>query len=173
MAREELIEAMKKHGLIVESTFVPWSQSRHKNEGHRTLNWRVTLIADPDNGRHILTTDYSAGIAHCPGYSQGDRSILQEETIRRETESGRASTLSGLNGKPILPDSCDVLSALVNDADVLNHSTFESWAGDYGYETDSRKAEQLYRACLETALKLRNGLGETILSELREAAQDY
>ena len=46
--------------------------------------------------------------------------------------------------------------------------------GEYlGYDPDSRKAEGIYRACLELALKLRNGLGEKLLAELREAVADY
>jgi hypothetical protein len=52
-------------GLTVESRFVPFSQSRSKDESRATLNWRVTVKR---HGRDVLTTDYSAGIAHCPGY---------------------------------------------------------------------------------------------------------
>lgn len=44
---------------------------------------------------------------------------------------------------------------------------------ELGYDPDSRKAEAIYKACLEIALKLRNALGEDGLAKLREAAQDY
>lgn len=64
-------------------------------------------------------------------------------------------------------------NSLVSDADVLDCSTFEEWADNLGYDKDSRKAEATYRECLALALKLRNGLGEAALAELREAAQDY
>ena len=36
-----------------------------------------------------------------------------------------------------------------------------------------RKAEAIYKACLEIALQLRSGLGDAIINELREAGQDY
>ena len=52
--------------LTVEAQFVPFSQSRNKDEKRKSLNWRVTVKRD---GRNVLSTDYSAGIAHCPGYN--------------------------------------------------------------------------------------------------------
>jgi hypothetical protein len=59
------------------------------------------------------------------------------------------------------------------DADAIDHATFADWASDFGYETDSRQAERIYKQCLEIGLKLRAMLGDSTLSELREAAQDY
>lgn len=56
------LESLK---LTVESSFVPFSQSRNKAEKHKTLNWVVTVKRD---GRDVLSTDYSAGAGHCPGY---------------------------------------------------------------------------------------------------------
>jgi hypothetical protein len=56
---------------------------------------------------------------------------------------------------------------------VLDSGSFEEWAADYGFDTDSRKAETTYRACLDIALKLRNGIGEDGLRKLQEAFQDY
>jgi hypothetical protein len=31
----------------------------------------------------------------------------------------------------------------------------------------------MYNSCLSTALKLRNGIGESAIEKLREASQDY
>ncbi|TIW00620.1 MAG: hypothetical protein E5V77_09360 [Mesorhizobium sp.] len=73
--------------------------------------------------------------------------------------------------KPIpAPSIGDVLQSLARDSDVLDAGGFESWAADYGYDTDSRAAESIYRACLEIAMKLRAGLGESLLAEIRLAA---
>lgn len=65
-----------------------------------------------------------------------------------------------------------VLHSLSLDSSAMD-ATFEDWAMDYGYDTDSRKAEATYRACLDSAIKLRAGLGDANLSKLRELAQDY
>lgn len=45
------------------------------------------------------------------------------------------------------PTVADVLSCLALDASVLKAMTFEDWASDLGYDTDSRQAEATYRAC--------------------------
>ena len=186
---ESVIERL---GLEIRAEFVPFSQSRNAKESHRSLNWRVTLVkrwqnANGDNRySEILTTDYSAGIGHCPAYKQGMRMTLDNAAlIKFETEKGFPATLPAnpfnpekevrrkADSSPILPNPVDVIHSLAMDSDVLDHATFESWAGDFGYDTDSRSAESTYRACLEIALKLRAGIGESDLAALREAASEY
>ena len=175
-------DAVAALGLTVESVFVPFSQSRNKAGKHRSLNWIVTIKR---NGRDVLTTDYSAGVAHCPCYQTQEfkgrygRGLTRQmaQLVEYETETGRAAqrvnSCTILRGKPILPDPLDVIYSLVTDASVLDSSGFEDWASDFGYETDSRAAESIYRACLEIALKLRAGIGAAGLSQLRDAFQDY
>lgn len=179
MAKKELEQTIAALNLSIEAKFVPWSQSRNKGEKHRSLNWLVTVkVGD----RAILTTDYSAGIAHCPAYKQNlvkaDK-YANERLIKHETERGTAGRYMfsvdrvSDGGKPILPDPVDVFYSLSLDSEVLDYATFEEWADNFGYEADSRSAERIYRACLEIALKLRAGLGDVGLATLREAAQDY
>ncbi len=168
----EILKA--KYNLSIKSVFVPFSLSRNAAEKNPSLNWRVTLCK---GDREILTTDYMAGCAHCPSYEQFSTNAPRAKAVDAECETGRAHRINAMHpilmAIPILPDTCDVIHSLVMDADCLNASTFEEWANDFGYDTDSRKAEAMYRACLEIALKLRNGLGETVLSELRDLFQDY
>ena len=168
MAKPELTEAIESLGITLESTFVPFSQSRNKGEKNRSLNWTVTVKVW---GRDVLTTDYGTGIAHAPSYRQtlGAMNVDMAEAIAYETEHGKTK-----RGKPIPPpDPCDVVYSLAMDADVLNYSGFEDWASNFGYDTDSRSAEKTYRACLEIALALRNAIGEDGLRQLQEACQDY
>ena len=200
------VDAIVALGLTLRAEFVPWSQSRNKGEKDRTLNWRVTLLRtvkvpktiprdtyDPereapimsrsivagefvDRTTEVLTTDYSAGIAHCPSYDtstfRGQVTVDGKTALEWETENG-TKWRDGLRGAPILPDTLDVVNSLILDSDVLNYPTFEEWAGDLGYDPDSRKGEAIYRACLEIALKLRNVIGEDGMTQLREAFQDY
>lgn len=168
-------EAIEKHGLTIESRFVPFSVSRNKDEKHKTLNWSVTLRK---NGREVLTTDYSAGVAHCPaGKLKKPTQWEKAELIAAECESGFAQipqTWGGTRkGAAITPDSVNVIWSLVMDSGVLYSRGFEDWAAEYDYDTDSRNAESIYRQCLELALKLQASLGAAALEELREAFQDY
>lgn len=184
--------AVERLGLSIKAEFVPFSRSRNaandldgKKPSERSLNWRVTLMqarADGANGA-ILTTDYSAGVGHCPGYKQGAKWTADYAAlIVWETEHGRpgmayssewGSAHQKPGGKPITPMPLDFIHSLVMDADVLNYSSFDDWAPDAGYNPDSRKGEAIYRACLEIALKMRNGIGEKALADLAAAFQDY
>ena len=56
------------------------------------------------------------------------------------------------------PTATDVINSLVLDSSALDE-TFEEWAGDFGYDTDSRKAEKMYRSCIDYAIRLKRLLG--------------
>ena len=204
MNNHPLETAMEKHGITIKAEFVPFSKSRNASRDDMggkpwpSLNWKVTLQR---NGRDVLTTDYGAGVAHCPSYNKPvpagfDRParFWQAAVTEWECENGfeaeftqwggfrpkrrRAPPIPGgeverFERVAILPKAADVMHSLIMDSDVFNSSGFEDWAANYGYDTDSRKAESIYRACLEIALKVRAGLGESVLAELQEAAQDY
>jgi len=197
-----ILATLAELGLTIESEFVPLSQSRNAGQMETrqdgkpsktprlTLNWRVTVKR---NGRAVLTTDFNAGCAHAPAYKLKAPSAAlgvndKQAMIAWECENGfRArfapwgisKTGNGSNPDgtrrvfPILPDACDVFYSLATDSSVLDSGTFEEWAEEFGYDSDSRKGEAVYRACLELALKMRNGLGDVGLSTLRESFEGY
>jgi hypothetical protein len=178
-ATASLADVIARLGLGLESTFVPFSASRNAKPGakpsDRSLNWKVTLR---HNSRDVLTTDYMAGVGHCPcvkrhNYNLARPTVEAVEAITFETENGRAWRSGMMPGLPIVPDVLDVVACLAMDASVLDENTFEAWAESCGYDTDSRKAEAIYRLCLSHALALRNALGEADLAALRDAASEH
>jgi hypothetical protein len=175
--------------ITVESVFVPFSKSRHAKpkNGEKpwpSLNWKVTVKRD---GWDVLTTDYSAGVAHCPSHNvkvsplwkRPDRmwrDALDEFEMEAGFKARGFTTWGGFTAdrsKPILPDPLGVIYSLVMDSRVLDAGGFEEWAGDLGYDTDSRSAEATYRACLEIALKMRAAFGDSGMAELQTAFEDY
>lgn len=65
------------------------------------------------------------------------------------------------------PEAADVLNCLADDsAGVSNARSFEEWADEYGYDTDSRKAEKTYNVCVKQAARLLSFLGEDLYDEL-------
>lgn len=61
----------------------------------------------------------------------------------------------------------DVLDCLASDASGLDHpATFEEWAADYGYDPDSRRAEQIFNNCVEQTARFKAFLGEDALETL-------
>lgn len=85
-------------------------------------------------------------------------------TLHRQTADGRPKRMTltfskgmGLQGEPT---ATEVLECLVMDARGLEYTPdFEDWAGDYGYDTDSRQAEKVYKAVNWQTLKLKRFLG--------------
>lgn len=56
------------------------------------------------------------------------------------------------------PKMQDVLNTIFLDSSALDES-FKDWASNYGYDTDSRKAERIFKACKRNAQRLRVALG--------------
>jgi hypothetical protein len=70
----------------------------------------------------------------------------------------------GISGEPTAEG---VLSCLASDSSSIeNANSFEDWAGEFGYDTDSRTAEKTFKTCQKQAEKLKNFLGEDLYKEL-------
>jgi hypothetical protein len=195
----DLVKAWAEtHGVTMVATFVPYSVAKAaRKDWSETasgpwvgMTWKISLQR---NGREFLATDYSAGIGHCPGYkvseSELNRStrparIAKQILCEWECEHGKAGRFSEIMGgsagvvpktgaKPLLPALEDVLSSISMDASALDEASFEDWADSLGYDRDSRRAEGIYKACMEIATRLRAAVGEAGLEALRTACQDY
>ena len=157
--------------LDYKADFVPFSQSRNNGDENVSLNWRIT-IGNHRNAWGRLTTDYMQGIGHLPGHKFSQRlTVYENERQRKAAETGLwAATGDRYPRKLPAPKLIDVLYCLVSDASVLDCATFEDWADELGYDTDSRKAEKISDECLKNALALRQYIN---LDDAREAFQDY
>jgi hypothetical protein len=93
------------------------------------------------------------------------RLICASPKLSRRSLTATFKVGTGQNGEA--PKADDVLDSLVSDSDVDNYETFEDWAENTGYSSDSRKAENVYRACQKIAKKLRKFLGDDLLESLR------
>ena len=175
---------LDKYNLQYSAEFIPFSQSRNKDNENKSLNWRVTV----KRGNTVIATNYMQGIGHLPGYKQkwyfGGLTISEhaekERTIYHGTEKGMigikySNTLGYFLKREKLPppELKDVIYSFLIDSEVLDYSSFEDWADCFGYDTDSRKAEQIYQDCLKTALMFRHLFKDNEIEELREMFQDY
>lgn len=70
------------------------------------------------------------------------------------------------------PTVDDVLHSLFIDGRASEYDNFEDWASDFGYDTDSRRAEQTYNSCLENGIKVRTLLGNSV-EHFEEKYEDY
>lgn len=157
-------------GITMTAVFVPQSKSRNAKEKNLSLNWLVTITA---NGRSI-TTDYMQGIGHLPGYKHGWKSIDDANREKEAAETGKYLRPNAEYFRTAIPPPTldDVLSCLILDASAIDAGSFEDWAQEFGYDTDSRAAEKIYDACVKTALQLRSMLGNDRIELLRTHYQD-
>jgi hypothetical protein len=67
--------------------------------------------------------------------------------------------------KGLKPNVYDILACLSFNCDI---GLFEEWCLDFGYDTDSRKAYDIYQACLNEHLNLKKLFTQDELEILRE-----
>lgn len=74
---------------------------------------------------------------------------------------------------PAAPALVDVMYSLIQDTQGIEGETFESWADNYGFDTDSRKAERTFNACKAQAAELDKLFTSKELTDLGELYEDY
>lgn len=72
---------------------------------------------------------------------------------------------SGRKEWVLVPRTDQVLDCLFLDSDAGSES-FDSFCSNFGYSNDSLKALDTYRACMDTAARLKRALGSEYTSEL-------
>ncbi len=99
----------------------------------------------------------------------------QHWTVTLAQPGGRTLAVSFSQGsahtKP--PTAHDLLDCLAADAGtVADGQSFEDWAADLGYDTDSRRAERTYRAVVDQTARLRAFLSPEDFDALLAADRD-
>lgn len=172
-------------GTVYTPTFVPFKASRNKGEKQPSINWIVTLIR---NGKSI-SVEYSQGTGCVserdaklikrlvrPVQHSGRRSMDVARLESGMCETGWIGTPNNVFGKGKQldpPELKTVVWCLLEDGTAVDNGSFEDWADELGYDKDSRSAEAIYRACLDTGLKMRAMFGDATISKLRELFQDF
>ena len=127
--------------------------------------WRVTftrtIIGGDSKKIAEFSTDYHSGIGNriLPFISPSRMTIFKrgkENKLRSAPLSqdryDRAAQMEA--SKVVPPRAADVLYVLVLDAQAADQS-FHDWASDFGYETDSIKALNIYNACCEIGREMK------------------
>lgn len=74
--------------------------------------------------------------------------------------------------KPVTPTAASVLYCLFSDAEACEMS-YQDWCDNFGYDSDSIKALNTYRACEATGHELRKLFDFNTRAKMREILQDY
>jgi hypothetical protein len=109
----------------------------------------------------------SVMVDHNPNMDGSQNMDNYKVTLRRK---GRQLTIPFSMGVALCrePSAEDVLDCLASDSSSYENyaGSFEDWCGEFGYDTDSRKAERTYNVCGTQAGKLKRFLGEDLYKEL-------
>jgi hypothetical protein len=79
-----------------------------------------------------------------------------------------------LMNKPVPKTPCnkDIMYSLLLDASAIDES-FNNWCDNFGYESDSIKAFNIYQECCNTAKELSKLFTRAELADMRGQLQDY
>lgn len=77
----------------------------------------------------------------------------------------------GSGVKVIEPTAASVLYSLTMDDP--DGESFEDWANNFGYDSDSIKALETYKSCVRIGEELRRFFTDEQLNNIRELLQDY
>lgn len=116
----------------------------------------------------VMDFEYSMGAAHFARCVTVDG--RHELTTKTPFNRIARPLVNVRNGEG--PTLADVFCSLLSDADCGDR-TFEDFCSDFGYDTDSRRAENTWRACVDTSIRLRTYFDPADVAKLREAFQDY
>lgn len=165
-------------GYSLTAEFLPYRNDR-------MLRWRVTLRHED---KEVWQGDYSAGEGHCPAYQANLPRYEKRQLLEAELSTGfehywaesinrpmlRLTAIPNSDRRqrrPILPHLADVVSCLLTDMDA-GEETFNDFCGSFGYDSDSRRAYDIWLACVDCAAKMRR-LGAERIAQLRELLKDY
>ena len=187
----QLIESL---GVTVESTYqgVQREPGDKKTGEPGWLHFAFRVTVKRAGRSAALETPYRMGVGHVKlpaapssemSWAVGDRAKAENilDTLRRgkrikpeyEREE-RAIYDAAARKQGLAPKPADVLHSLLADGEAFfDGLTFEYWCANLGYDTDSRKAEAMYRACDDTGRRLARMFSPDELAQLREAASDY
>lgn len=117
-----------------------------------------------DNGIKALVLSASGNAAMKPadGASRDEQRWYREASHYKVTlkrPDGRKLTVPFSCGSACdKPDAATVLDCLCSDATCPD--TFEDFCSEYGYDTESRRAERTFHACLKVRDDMREFLGD-------------
>lgn len=96
---------------------------------------------------------------------------LWQCTFRMDGRKATFEYRAGLGHEGKRPVEGAVLECLLLDTDSIEEP-FDEWCSNFGFDSDSRKAEQMYLACQRTAEQMENLFGGPFLRRMRAALDE-
>lgn len=174
-------EQIKQLGFSLESVSEPVGIV---SDGWQCIRYWVTLAY---KGKTVLQTEYSLGIGHVKlqkhvlwwSLTEEERGFLEAWQGKPNANFQNKELQARIAGKlakaqKVTPSLESVVHSLLLDGQpYFNNESFEEWAANFGYDTDSRKAESTYRTCMEIGRKIKAAVPNDVIEKAQEILQDY
>lgn len=138
------------------------------NEGERPmLKWEASFWRTNKTQASAISFDYftGSGCGPKPTQKQFYDAVASFPGFPKSSDVECRAALVAATKANWKPDAIEILWAIARDGDTME-MTFEDWANELGYDVDSRKAEKVYRACQDNALRLRKILSAEQVKEV-------
>lgn len=121
---------------------------------------------DPSKPYARMTQDYYTGLGHRKSKTPmpDDIACLRPGILRRVEWEKQ-------NVKPVAPQVAGVIHSLILDGEADDMS-FSNWCDNFGYDTDSIRAFNIYQECCACARQAREFFGRDLLAQLKTATGD-
>lgn len=123
-----------------------------------------------------IAFDYSQGVGHsCLIYTKSAKygsEKIKGLTFKRDSEKAGYTVFSDSSRYIKRPHLADFLYSVLMDSSLAGES-FSDFCANCGYDTDSRKALEIYLKCQENGEKLRKVLTNSKWQQCQEILQDY
>ena len=124
-------EYLAAHGVTFTATLV----GETDRDGWTCDEWRVKLVKRAASGGKAgeMAMPYFTGTGH-------------RQTLKQRASKDPHGRFTSNNVRPVAPTAASVLHSLLLDATSADEN-FYDWCANFGYDTDSRKALNIYEAC--------------------------
>lgn len=150
-------------GITMESTHTGTREEEYiDNSGKKAKHTQDAWVCALKRENETMRVDYYTGLGHrqlSKAKYYSDRGFFPNRKDIQEFryKASEAALLKICD--PVKPKIEDVLDCLASDASSYDNArNFEDWCSDFGYDTDSRKAEKTYNLCAELAKDLKHFL---------------
>lgn len=168
---------IKEHGLTMTAQRIPARTDRAADQWSKDAFHYLATIKNKDGGEHSLAYSMGSGHVEPVPFVFGRFIVHGERATRKDYDRVSAprfkprtlfdKELHEQVVRPKQPDLATVLGCLASDcAGYENARSFEDWASEYGYDTDSRKAFATYEQVREQHEAMERLLGRAALQRL-------
>lgn len=133
--------------------------------------FNVSLI----KGSKLINTEFKTGLGH--RVLKAKRGTVTSLAAKYSKELKKANIEKGLHKVEgacfaVSPSAASVLHSLLLDSDC-GHELFEDFCDNFGYDQDSIKSLEIYKACQKIAKQLNSLFTQKQIEDLRELLEDY